>query len=62
MRLADWLPHEPFFNPLFEFVRAAQETSSATEQLGEYLRSERIDRRTDDDRTLVIGVWSGDDH
>ena len=60
LQLAEWAPHRKFFSPLFDFARTNEDVSSATEQLEAYLRSDRIDTRTDDDRTLVIAVRNGD--
>jgi hypothetical protein len=60
MQLAQWKPHDPFFNPLFDFVRTSADATVAEDSLGELLETERFDRRTDDDRALVISVWTGD--
>ena len=60
MQLAHWKPHDPFFNPLFDFVRTSSDTTVAADSLSELLEAERFDRRTDDDRALVISVWTGD--
>jgi len=60
MQLAQWKPHDPFFNPLFDFVRTSADASSAEDSLNELLEDDRVDRRTDDDRALVISVWTGD--
>ncbi|BAT54927.1 hypothetical protein NOS3756_39020 [Nostoc sp. NIES-3756] len=51
-------PHKPFFFPLFDFVKKAQDQAEAKEQLVKFLGSERITQRTDDDLTLVIGSFS----
>ncbi|BCL38055.1 PP2C family serine/threonine-protein phosphatase [Nostoc sp. MS1] len=50
-------PHKPFFFPLFDFVKKAQDQAEAKEQLVKFLGSERITQRTDDDLTLVIGSF-----
>ncbi|MFI5179641.1 MAG: protein phosphatase 2C domain-containing protein, partial [Vicinamibacterales bacterium] len=60
MQLAQWKPHDPFFTPLFDFVRTTDDTVIAQNSLSELLGTERFDRRTDDDRALVISVWTGD--
>jgi hypothetical protein len=60
MQLAQWKPHDPFFNPLFDFVRTTPDATTAEGSLSELLEAERFDRRTDDDRALVISVWTGD--
>ena len=48
------LPHEPFFLPLFEI--AATQTASANQELENFLSSERVCERTDDDKTIVLAV------
>jgi hypothetical protein len=45
--------HEPFFRPLFEFARNPNSTDA---ELAQFLGSERVCERTDDDKTLVIAV------
>jgi hypothetical protein len=60
MQLAQWKPYDPFFTPLFDFVRTSPDAALAQDSLHELLGADRIDRRTDDDRTLVISVWTGD--
>jgi serine/threonine protein phosphatase PrpC len=46
---------KPFFGPLFRFARDPSTNDNA---LAEFLRSERVCERTDDDKTLVIAVQS----
>ena len=60
MQLAHWRPHGPFFGPLFDYVRTSADASGAEASLDAYLRTDVFDQRTDDDRTLVISVWTGD--
>ena len=54
-------PVHGFFGPLFAFVREAPlSTKAIRSQLVEFLRSDRINRRTDDDKSLAIAVrWHG---
>ncbi|MBI5876419.1 MAG: protein phosphatase 2C domain-containing protein [Chloroflexi bacterium] len=54
LRLPDYAPHAPFFQPLFAF--AAQAHADADVELAAFLCSERVTARTDDDKTLVIAV------
>jgi hypothetical protein len=49
-------PHEPFFQPLFRFVSALDEVQDAAGQLAAFMSSERVNSRTDDDKTLVLAV------
>jgi hypothetical protein len=51
-------PHKPFFAPLFEFVSQTEDQLIAKERLVQFLSSERITQRTDDDLTLVIATFT----
>ncbi len=54
MHFPDNTPHEPFFNSLFQFA-ASSEANPA--ELQQFLSSERVCARTDDDKTLVLAVY-----
>ena len=49
-------PHLPFFQPLFAFVAHADEEEQASRHLVDFLTSERVCARTDDDKSLVLAV------
>jgi len=49
-------PHPPFFSPLLAFPGKMAGTQTAQEQLAAFLRSERVNTRTDDDKTLVLAA------
>lgn len=51
----DNTPHEPFFATMFEF---AARRASTPEELRDFLLSDRVCERTDDDKTLVLAVRS----
>lgn len=51
-------PFAPFFNPLFRFVRNEKGAYEKSQALSEFLESERINKRTHDDKTLVLVVRS----
>jgi hypothetical protein len=53
LKYADNTAHAPFFASLFDF--AAQPDSSNSD-LEDFLQSERVCERTDDDKTLVLAV------
>lgn len=57
LKLPSLAPHLPFFQPLFRFARAGD--PQAPEQLAAFLDSERVNARTDDDKSLVLAVLSG---
>lgn len=54
VNIAQNKPHAPFFNPLFAFTAAAEEQATAAKQLAEFLNSDRLNERTDDDKTIVL--------
>lgn len=56
LNLARPAPHPPFFESLFAFVQKAAGTPQAAEALEKFLMSERVNARTDDDKTLVM-AW-----
>lgn len=58
MQLSEWKPFDPFFGPLFDFVRSAADPAEAELSLDSYLKTDKLDRRTSDDRALVIAVWT----
>jgi hypothetical protein len=49
-------PHAPFFQPLFGFIRAVEDGPAAEQQLSAFLSSERVNSRTDDDKSLVLAA------
>ena len=56
VQLPDYTPYKPFFSPLWRFASKSEPGALANEQLGEFLKSERVCSRTDDDKSLVIAV------
>lgn len=48
------LPHQPFFEPLMEVPGNIRNHETALEELYNFLVSDRINTRTDDDKTLVL--------
>lgn len=52
------LAHSPFFSPVFEWLRTASERNSDkySASLKEFLNSERINERTDDDKTIILAT------
>jgi hypothetical protein len=49
-------PVPKFFQPLFNVVGAATSRQQVTTILNNFLQSDRINRRTDDDKTLVLAL------
>ncbi len=56
LKLPDHEPHLPFFRPLFEFTASIEDQDQAAGSLAEFLNSERVNARTDDDKSLVLAV------
>ena len=54
MNLTKNEPFAPFFQPLLAFLTSAEDATAAGEQLADFLGSERVNARTDDDKTLVL--------
>ncbi len=49
-------PHVPFFQPLLTFGVEAGDAAQAGGQLADFLASERVCARTDDDKTVVLAL------
>jgi len=54
--LPDFHPFSNFFLPLFDFVRSRKDNNELTLSLQDFLSSDTICSRTDDDKTLVLAV------
>jgi hypothetical protein len=49
-------PHAPFFRPLFRELRSAADVKPLVEPFRNFLDSDRVNERTDDDKTLVFAI------
>ena len=49
-------PHLPFFRPLFQAVRTSKNGSSLDDDLAQFLQSESVRNRSDDDKTLILAT------
>ncbi|MEI1375175.1 PP2C family serine/threonine-protein phosphatase [Nostoc sp. UHCC 0926] len=56
IRLSDWKPFPPFFNPLEEYLHESVNPKE-DKYLTEFLNSERLNSRTDDDKTLLLCLF-----
>jgi hypothetical protein len=54
IHLATNEPYAPFFNPFFTAVSQPIDSQETSQQLADFLDSERVCARTDDDKTLLI--------
>lgn len=59
LNIAQNKPYAPFFKPLFAFAGATPDEEEAKRQLEAFLNSERVNARTDDDKTLVLACRVG---
>ena len=48
--------HQPFFTPLFNRLREEEATESLVPLLDGFLQSDKVNARTDDDKTLVLAT------
>lgn len=56
LRLSDWSPFSPFFKPFEDCLRLAPD--QAADYLQTFLSSERLNARTDDDKTLLLCLYA----
>ncbi len=56
LKIPEYEPHLPFFKPLFSFTAGIEDQDQATSQLEAFLNSERVNARTDDDKSLILAV------
>ena len=57
LHLASGVPHQPFFTPFFQVLAQSVDTVELSAQLDDFLQSERVCQKTDDDKTLVVATW-----
>lgn len=61
LRFDSQTPHVPFFDPLFRVLQTSTDVSSLNVGLRDFLNSDSIHHRTDDDKTLVLAIQCTDD-
>lgn len=54
LRFDSLTPHPPFFTPLFQALRTTTDPASLERDLCQFLQSDSMQNKTDDDRTLVL--------
>ncbi len=57
IRLHDWTPFPPFFQPLAEYLDETPDPNQDDAYLVSFLESDRLNARTDDDKTLLLGLY-----
>lgn len=58
IRLSDWTPFPPFFKPLEEYLWETSQPETDDTYLMQFLESERLNDRTNDDKTLLLCLYS----
>ena len=62
IRLSDSTPFTPFFEPLEQYLRETDNLEESDEYLLSFLNSERLNARTDDDKTLFMCLYDSSSH
>jgi hypothetical protein len=60
LRFDTQTPHPPFFEPLFQALGTLENWQSLGENLEQFLKSESVCRRSDDDKTLILASRTND--
>jgi serine/threonine protein phosphatase PrpC len=58
IRMNDWTPFPPFFQPLEEYLWETPEPEQDDQYIQNFLTSERLNARTDDDKTLLLCLYA----
>lgn len=56
LKFSDRIVHVPFLEPLFASLESSDSVEELFEPLRKFLSSERVNERTDDDKTLVLAM------
>lgn len=54
----NYQPFEPFFTPLFKLITNSEDLEATKTKLADFLGSDKITGRTDDDKTLLLAHFS----
>jgi len=54
LNLGNWTAHSPFFQPFEEFMKTTENPEDHGTDLEDFLNSDRLNDRTDDDKTLLL--------
>jgi hypothetical protein len=57
LQLSTRSAHPPFFDSMFSAVRTAEDERRLEQALAEFLNSDAVNARTDDDKSLVLACW-----
>ena len=56
IRFSDWSPHQPFFEPLKEYMQTSN-PEKEDDYLNDFLNYEPLNARTNDDKTLLLCLY-----
>lgn len=62
IRMSDWTLFAPFFQPLEEYLRETSNPEQEDDYLISFLDSDRLNARTDDDKTLLLCCYDDNSH
>lgn len=57
IQMSDWTPFSPFFQPLEDYLWETPNPEQDDEYINTFLDSERLNARTDDDKTLLLCLY-----
>ena len=57
IQMSDWSPFLPFFQPLEDYLLETPNPEQDDEYINAFLDSERLNARTDDDKTLLLCLY-----
>ncbi|AFZ28070.1 hypothetical protein Cylst_6099 [Cylindrospermum stagnale PCC 7417] len=57
IRLSDWKAFPPFFKPFDEYLQEIANPDAEDQYIIDFLNSERLNSRTDDDKTLLLCLF-----
>lgn len=60
LRFDSQTPHAPFFDPLFQALGTLGDWQSLGENLEQFLKSDSVRERSDDDKTLILAMRTDD--
>jgi serine/threonine protein phosphatase PrpC len=58
IRMSDWTVFPPFFKPLEEYLSETNNPEQDDEYIKSFLDSERLNAKTDDDKTLLLCLYN----
>ena len=58
VRYKDWSAHAPFFAPFYTFLKDDPPQAEMESEIDAFLASDRLNKKTDDDKTLMLCYYS----